>query len=173
MRAAGGGGIRVKIVLPADLEDAITVPHVLDIAEAPAGNRLWRSPEAYVEGQLNWPTNMFSFGIVACPPYYSQPPFLRCKILILPPDASTPPRACCKVFLILQRKFVADVKWNPTDRRRDRVTGWGMDGVLGSDDDFIDLVVGMSDFYPKGRMAAGRLWSTSVLLTRRGEKGVL
>lgn len=113
---------------------------------------------------------MFSIGVVACPPYNSHTPFLRCKILILPPTASTPPRAWCEV--ILQRKFVTDANWNLTDRPRGPVTGWGMDGVIGVDHNFIDQVVCMSDFSSKRRMtereALEHRWFANVKGRERG-----
>ncbi|KAL4738847.1 kinase-like domain-containing protein [Aspergillus similis] len=47
-----------------DLENAAYLPGGRCIKGMPAGNDNWRSPEAHLKGELNKPTDMFSFGIV-------------------------------------------------------------------------------------------------------------
>ena len=43
-----------------------------DICDLLVGNQMWRSPEAYVSGRVNTPSDMFSFGIVvSCQTFYS------------------------------------------------------------------------------------------------------
>lgn len=56
-----------------DLENAAYLPHGRRIQGMLAGNDNWRSPEAHFKGELNKPTDMFSFGIVVCVvPFYSK-----------------------------------------------------------------------------------------------------
>jgi len=47
-----------------DLENAAYLPKFRCIKRMLAGNDDWRSPEAHFKGQLNKPTDIFSFGIV-------------------------------------------------------------------------------------------------------------
>lgn len=52
---------RVQII---DLENAAYLPKGRCIKGMLAGNDNWRSPEAHFKGELNKPTDMFSFGVV-------------------------------------------------------------------------------------------------------------
>ncbi|KAH1355141.1 hypothetical protein KXV22_003394 [Aspergillus fumigatus] len=52
---------RVQII---DLENAAYLPKGRCIKGMLAGNDNWRSPEAHFEGELNKPTDIFSFGVV-------------------------------------------------------------------------------------------------------------
>ena len=54
----------IKQVQLTDLEDAAIVPPGSEIVGKEVGNWMWRSPEAHVEGRVNKPSDMFSFGIV-------------------------------------------------------------------------------------------------------------
>lgn len=47
-----------------DLENAAYLPEGRCIKGMLAGNDNWRSPEAHFKGELNKPTDTFSFGIV-------------------------------------------------------------------------------------------------------------
>lgn len=47
-----------------DLENAAYLPKGRCIKGMLAGNDNWRSPEAHFKGELNKPTDIFSFGIV-------------------------------------------------------------------------------------------------------------
>ena len=47
-----------------DLENAAYLPKGRCIKGMLAGNDNWRSPEAHFKGELNRPTDIFSFGIV-------------------------------------------------------------------------------------------------------------
>lgn len=47
-----------------DLENAAYLPKGRCIKGMLAGNDNWRSPEAYFKGELNKPSDMFSFGLV-------------------------------------------------------------------------------------------------------------
>lgn len=49
-----------------DLENAAYLPKGRCIKGMLAGNDNWRSPEAHFKGELNKPTDIFSFGIVVC-----------------------------------------------------------------------------------------------------------
>ncbi|EER25435.1 Protein kinase domain containing protein [Coccidioides posadasii C735 delta SOWgp] len=70
-RTAGNRGDRessdatiVKQVQVTDLENAAYLPKGRCIKGMLAGNDNWRSPEAHFRGELNKPTDMFSFGVV-------------------------------------------------------------------------------------------------------------
>lgn len=52
---------RLQII---DLENAAYLPKGRCIKGMLAGNDNWRSPEAHFEGELNKPTDIFSFGVV-------------------------------------------------------------------------------------------------------------
>ncbi|KAF4628091.1 hypothetical protein G7Y89_g10060 [Cudoniella acicularis] len=54
----------VDQVQVADLENAAFLPKGRCIKGMLAGNDNWRSPEAHLKGELNKPTDIFSFGIV-------------------------------------------------------------------------------------------------------------
>ncbi|OAF59192.1 hypothetical protein VC83_04335 [Pseudogymnoascus destructans] len=57
-------GIVIKSVQLADLEDAAYVPPGSAIMGSQVGNQLWRSPEAHAQGPVNLSSVIFSFGIV-------------------------------------------------------------------------------------------------------------
>lgn len=54
----------VEQVQVTDLENAAYLPKGRCIKGMLAGNENWRSPEAHFRGELNKPTDIFSFGIV-------------------------------------------------------------------------------------------------------------
>lgn len=54
----------VEQVQVTDLENAAYIPKGRCIKGMLAGNDNWRSPEAHFKGELNKPTDIFSFGIV-------------------------------------------------------------------------------------------------------------
>ncbi|OBT99768.1 hypothetical protein VE01_02000 [Pseudogymnoascus verrucosus] len=54
----------VEQVQVTDLENAAHLPKVRCMKGMLAGNENWRSPEAHFKGELNKPTDMFSFGIM-------------------------------------------------------------------------------------------------------------
>jgi hypothetical protein len=54
----------VEQVQVTDLENAAHLPTGRCIKGMLAGNDNWRSPEAHFKGELNKPTDMFSFGIM-------------------------------------------------------------------------------------------------------------
>jgi hypothetical protein len=54
----------IKQVQLADIEDAVYVPPKSAIVGIQVGNQIWPSPEAHCQGQVNKPSDMFSFGIV-------------------------------------------------------------------------------------------------------------
>lgn len=58
----------VDIVQLTDLENAIYLPRGRCIKGMLAGNDNWRSPEAHLKGELNKPTDVFSFGAVVSAP---------------------------------------------------------------------------------------------------------
>lgn len=49
-----------------DLENAAYLPKGRCIKGMLAGNDNWRSPEAHFKGELNKPSDIFSFGAVVC-----------------------------------------------------------------------------------------------------------
>lgn len=51
-----------------DLEDAAYVPSDCNIRGKQVGNWMWRSPEAHLQGHVNTPSDMFSFGVVVSHP---------------------------------------------------------------------------------------------------------
>ena len=57
-------GIKVVRVQLTGLEDAVHVPPGYNISGKPAGNFMWRSPEAHAAYGVERPSDMFSFGIV-------------------------------------------------------------------------------------------------------------
>jgi hypothetical protein len=57
----------------ADIEDAAYVPPGCDIVGKRVGNWMWRSPEAHVQGCVNKPSDIFSFGVVvSCQARYNS-----------------------------------------------------------------------------------------------------
>lgn len=54
----------VEQVQLTDLENAAYLPKGRCIKGMLAGNDNWRSPEAHFKGELNKPSDMFSFGLV-------------------------------------------------------------------------------------------------------------
>jgi serine/threonine protein kinase len=54
----------VEQVQVADIEDAAYVPANCAIVGRQVGNWMWRSPEAHASGQVQKPSDMFSFGVV-------------------------------------------------------------------------------------------------------------
>lgn len=56
--------MEVDAVQIVDLENAAYLPTGRCIKGMLAGNENWRSPEAHFRGELNRPTDIFSFGIV-------------------------------------------------------------------------------------------------------------
>jgi serine/threonine protein kinase len=59
-----GGTTTVERVQIIDLENAAYLPKGRCIKGMLAGNDNWRSPEAHFKGELNKPTDIFSFGVV-------------------------------------------------------------------------------------------------------------
>ncbi|OAG38212.1 hypothetical protein AYO21_07545 [Fonsecaea monophora] len=59
-----GGDMTIKHVQLIDLENAAHLPKGRCIKGMPAGNDNWRSPEGHFRGELNKPTDIFSFGAV-------------------------------------------------------------------------------------------------------------
>ncbi|OAL23752.1 hypothetical protein AYO20_10898 [Fonsecaea nubica] len=59
-----GGETTIKQVQIADLENAAHLPKGRCIKGTLAGNDNWRSPEGHFRGELNKPTDIFSFGAV-------------------------------------------------------------------------------------------------------------
>ncbi len=57
-------GMVIEQVQLADIEDVARVPPGSDIVGIQVGNWMWRSPEAHMEGRVNKPSNIFSFGVV-------------------------------------------------------------------------------------------------------------
>ncbi len=64
----------VEDVQITDLENAAYLPKGRCIKGLLAGNDNWRSPEAHFKGELNKPTDMFSFGIVVSASTLSENP---------------------------------------------------------------------------------------------------
>jgi serine/threonine protein kinase len=62
-----GQGPVIEDVQLIDLENAAYLPKGRCIKGMLAGNDDWRSPEAHFKGELNKPTDIFSFGIVVRP----------------------------------------------------------------------------------------------------------
>lgn len=62
-RGEGEDTVIEKVQLT-NLENAGYLPAGRCIKGMLAGNENWRSPEAHVRGELNKPTNIFSFGVV-------------------------------------------------------------------------------------------------------------
>ena len=58
------GNTTVRQVQIADLEDAAYVPDNCAIIGRQVGNWMWRSPEAHSSGQVQKPSDIFSFGVV-------------------------------------------------------------------------------------------------------------
>lgn len=54
----------VEQVQVTDIENVAYLPRGRNIKDMLAGNENWRSPEAHYMGELNKPTDMFSFGAV-------------------------------------------------------------------------------------------------------------
>lgn len=59
-----GQEILVEQVQITDLENAAYLPKGRCIKGMLAGNDNWRSPEAHFKGELNKPSDIFSFGVV-------------------------------------------------------------------------------------------------------------
>lgn len=59
-----GQNTTVEQVQIIDLENAAYLPKGRCIKGMLAGNDNWRSPEAHFKGELNKPTDVFSFGVV-------------------------------------------------------------------------------------------------------------
>ncbi|KAI4624129.1 uncharacterized protein J4E87_005628 [Alternaria ethzedia] len=59
-----GGGLEVKEVQIADMEDMVHLPDNHYISGRQWGNWMWRSPEAHAAAAIQKPTDMFSFGLV-------------------------------------------------------------------------------------------------------------
>ncbi|KAF2805165.1 serine/threonine protein kinase [Mytilinidion resinicola] len=59
-----GQDIRIESVQIIDLENAAYLPKGRCIKGMLPGNENWRSPEGHLKGELNKPTDMFSFGAV-------------------------------------------------------------------------------------------------------------
>jgi hypothetical protein len=55
---------KIKQVQVTDLENAAYLPQGRCIKGMLAGNDNWRSPEGHFKGELNKPSDMFSFGAV-------------------------------------------------------------------------------------------------------------
>ena len=47
-----------------DIEDSAYIPPGSDILSKQVSNWMWRSPEAHMQGPVNKPSDMFSFGVV-------------------------------------------------------------------------------------------------------------
>ncbi|KAJ5578368.1 uncharacterized protein N7459_007332 [Penicillium hispanicum] len=56
--------VLIERVQVTDLENAACLPRGRCIKGMAAGNDNWRSPEAHLRGELNKPTDLFSFGVV-------------------------------------------------------------------------------------------------------------
>lgn len=56
--------ILIERVQVTDLENAAYLPKGRCIKGMLTGNDNWRSPEAHFKGELNKPTDLFSFGVV-------------------------------------------------------------------------------------------------------------
>jgi hypothetical protein len=57
-----GPGLNVEKVQLTDLENAGYLPKPRCIKGMLPGNENWRSPEGHLRGELNKPTDIFSFG---------------------------------------------------------------------------------------------------------------
>lgn len=60
----------VELAQVTDLENAAYLPKGRGIKGMLAGNDNWRSPEAHLKGELNKPTDIFSFGVVVSVFFY-------------------------------------------------------------------------------------------------------
>lgn len=56
--------VLIERVQVTDLENAAYLPRGRCIKGMLAGNENWRSPEAHFKGDLNKPTDLFSFGVM-------------------------------------------------------------------------------------------------------------
>ncbi|RDL32568.1 CMGC protein kinase [Venustampulla echinocandica] len=58
------GAIKVKRDQVGDLEMGSIIPPGLNVRGARLGNPMWRSPEAHAAARINFPSDIFSFGLV-------------------------------------------------------------------------------------------------------------
>lgn len=67
-----GSKTTVEDVRIIDLENATYLPKGRCIKGMLAGNESWRSPEGRFKGELNKPSDIFSFAAVVCSPLNSK-----------------------------------------------------------------------------------------------------
>ncbi|MCJ1403429.1 hypothetical protein MMC11_006652 [Xylographa trunciseda] len=154
-------GSRVQL---ADIEHSALIPANSDIVGRQVGNQMWRSPEAHCEGRVNKPSDMFSFGIVVS---------LR-QVIFAVSAEELEDGAVEPLSVILERQisyfadeealkamlnYLGDSPWcealeavatafSKTCPRKP-VSHW-----TGIDEDFRDLLVGLTDFNPEKRLTA-------------------
>ncbi|KFY10985.1 hypothetical protein V491_07379 [Pseudogymnoascus sp. VKM F-3775] len=164
--------IVVKSVQLSDLEDAAYVAPGSDIMGSQVGNQLWRSPEAHAQGPVNSPSDIFSYGIVCiyvvtravifAPSakdtedpnmeplsiilerqlsYFAEPDTFDALLRYLGSDSPW-----CEIFMAVRGGF------NEQNRRKP-FRLWKVERP-GFDEDFMDLVGGMTNFDPAKRVTA-------------------
>ncbi|KAN0115152.1 kinase-like protein [Hyaloscypha variabilis] len=163
----GDHGISIKQVKLADIEDATRVDPNSDIVGIQVGNLMWRSPESHTQARVNKPSDIFSFGIVCI--YV-----MTRRIIFKVEEEDLEEGAVEPLAVILERqisyfadeeglnaflKYLGDSPWchvlevlrdgfNKTNPRKP-VTLW-----KGIDEDFRDLITGLTKFDPAQRLTA-------------------
>ncbi|TVY37538.1 hypothetical protein LOCC1_G006221, partial [Lachnellula occidentalis] len=164
--------IVVKSVQLADFEDAAYVLPGSAIMGSQVGNQLWRSPEAHAQGPVESSSDIFSFGIVCI--------YVLSKTVIFAPSAEEmedpdmeplsiilerqlsyfaepdtfdgllrhlgPESPWCEIFTVVRSGF-------NQENRRKPFRLWKRE-LPGFDQDFVDLVGGMTNFDPAKRITA-------------------
>ncbi|SMY27945.1 unnamed protein product [Zymoseptoria tritici ST99CH_1A5] len=161
-------GLAVERVLLTDLEDAVHLEPGRYLQGATLGNLMWRSPEAHAGGPMEAASDLFAFGIVCI--------FALTKTVIFAvdnPDLVGDDKV--PTILFRQMSYFADDEsgveglleylgdndemrdvWEAIvdscrDVRKNPIMGWQGPGM---DDDFKDLVKGLTKLDPRRRISA-------------------
>ncbi|OBT84876.1 hypothetical protein VE02_05920 [Pseudogymnoascus sp. 03VT05] len=165
-------GIVIKSVQLADLENAAYVPPGSAIIGSQVGNQLWRSTEAHAQGPVNAPSDIFLFGIVCiyvilravifAPSteeledpdveplsiilerqlsYFAEPDTFDALLSHLGPESPW-----CEIFTVVRSGFNAQNSRKPFGLWKGEKPGF--------DQDFKNLVGGMTNFDPAMRITA-------------------
>ncbi|KAI4126993.1 MAG: hypothetical protein LQ338_003448 [Usnochroma carphineum] len=175
-------GIDVAQVKLTDIEDAAYVPVNCAIVGRQVGNWMWRSPEAHAEGQVNKPSDMFSFAIVCI--YAMQ------RRIIFFVDEKELEEGEHILSHVLERqisyfadldgldalfKHLGDSPW--CDIFRTLRDGFNAENPRkpvalwqGIDAEFKDLIIGLTNFNPAKRLTAQIITSKAITTVERGAK---
>ncbi|EGP84582.1 uncharacterized protein MYCGRDRAFT_75862 [Zymoseptoria tritici IPO323] len=139
-------GLVVERVLLTDLEDAVRLEPGRYLQGATLGNLMWRSPEAHAGGPMEAASDLFAFGIVVIP-----------TILFRQMSYFADDESGVEGLLeyLGDNDEMRDV-WEAIvdscrDVRKNPIMGWQGPGM---DDDFKDLVKGLTKLDPRRRISA-------------------